>query len=132
MSDLPPVTFGIKVTKDIGHVHFDLFAGRTPASRGRAGSLVMRPDEFEEFLERVRPEAYFKALPGEPNKPECVCDLHDIGGFGPPKYIRGLSNGCQVHPASAGEQRMVAEREAIERARDEADRVAREEARRAE
>lgn len=56
MSDLPPVTFGIKVTKDLGHVHFNLFAGRTPDARGCAGSLVMRPDEFHEFLRRLNPE----------------------------------------------------------------------------
>ena len=52
----PPVTFGIKVTKDLGHVHFDVFAGTTPDARGRAGSLVMRPDEFHEFLRRLNPE----------------------------------------------------------------------------
>ena len=54
--DLLPVTFGITVTKDLGHVHFNLFAGRTPDARGCAGSLVMRPDEFHEFLRRLNPE----------------------------------------------------------------------------
>lgn len=59
--DLPPVTFGIKVTRDDGpggHVHFDLFVGRNPHARGRAGSLVLRHDEFREFFQRLRPEAY--------------------------------------------------------------------------
>lgn len=58
-SALPSVTFGVKVTRDDGpggHVHFDLFAGRTPHSRGRAGRLVLRPDEFEEFVKRLNPE----------------------------------------------------------------------------
>jgi hypothetical protein len=64
-SAVPPVTFGVKVIKEIGHVHFDLFAGRTPASRGRCGRLVMRSDEFEEFLERLMPEAYMKIAPWE-------------------------------------------------------------------
>lgn len=54
-SAVPPVTFGVKVTKDIGHVHFDVFAGRTPHSRGNCGSLVMRPEEYEEFIARLQP-----------------------------------------------------------------------------
>lgn len=52
----PPITFGIKVTADYGHVHFDLFAGRTPDSRGRCGSVVMQPDEFAAFVARLNPE----------------------------------------------------------------------------
>ena len=58
--DLPPVTFGVKVIRDDGpggHVHFDLFAGRTPAARGRSGRLVLRADEYEEFVARLSPEA---------------------------------------------------------------------------
>lgn len=59
--DLPPVTFGIKVTRDDGpggHVHFDLFAGRNAHARGRSGSLVLRHEEFREFFYRLRPEEY--------------------------------------------------------------------------
>lgn len=56
VSDQPPVTFGVKVIAEQGHVHFDVFAGRTPDSRGRAGRLVLRADEFEEFKRRLNPE----------------------------------------------------------------------------
>lgn len=58
-SAIPPVTFGVKVIRDDrpgGHVHFDLFAGRTPHARGRSGRLVLRADEFEEFARRLAPE----------------------------------------------------------------------------
>jgi hypothetical protein len=117
--DAPPVTFGVKVTKDIGHVHFDLFAGTTPDARGRAGSLVMRPDEFEAFVRRLGPETI--AYPSSPGigrgtgvewqldaKPECICDLHETGTiFGPPEYTRGRSNGCLIHPASEFERKQV-------------------------
>lgn len=69
---VPPVTFGVKVTNDAGgHVHFDLFAGRTPDSRGRCGSLTMRPDEFEEFLWRLDPARI------QPERYESVLRLHD-------------------------------------------------------
>ncbi len=50
------VTFGVKVIADQGHIHFDVFAGRTPHSRGRAGRLVLRADEFEEFVRLLGPE----------------------------------------------------------------------------
>ncbi len=52
----PPITFGVTVTTDQGHIHFDLFAGRTPDSRGRCGSLVMQADEFAAFVSRLNPE----------------------------------------------------------------------------
>lgn len=57
-ADMCPVSFGIKVTNDEGgHVHFNLFAGTTPDARGCCGSLTMRPEEFEEFVWRLDPEA---------------------------------------------------------------------------
>ena len=137
--DLPPVTFGIKVTKDLGHVHFDVFAGRNLGARGRCGSLVMRGDEFGAFLAALNPDTITSVeghewslrLPetAQPVRPGCVCELHEVGTiFGPPEYVRGLSNGCTIHPASAEELRQVA----AQRAFDEADRAAREAARRAE
>jgi hypothetical protein len=61
---LPPVTFGVKVTRDDGpdgHVHFDVFAGRNEHARGRAGSLVLRHDEFAAFLDRLKPERLVEA-----------------------------------------------------------------------
>lgn len=51
--NLPPVRFSITIVAEQWDVHFDLFAGRGPHSRGRAGRLVLRPDEMEEFVRRL-------------------------------------------------------------------------------
>jgi hypothetical protein len=34
---------------------------------------------------------------------ECTCDLIDASEWQGPKFIRGWSNGCKVHPPSAYE-----------------------------
>lgn len=109
MADERPVTFGIKVTKDLGHVHFDLFAGTNLGARGRCGSLVMRPDEFGAFLAALNPDSITSVeghewslrLPSaaQPVRPECQCDLIDTSVLGgDPSYVRGKANGCLRHP----------------------------------
>lgn len=95
--DLPPVTFGIKVTKDLGHVHFNVFAGRTPDARGCAGSLVMRHDEFDAFLRRLKPET--------PLQFACLCDPSDV--FEPPDPKPRVVAGCPSHKARGAYQRFV-------------------------
>lgn len=107
--DLRPVTFGIKVTNQTpAHITFDLFAGRNPDARGRAGGpLTMRRDEFEELMWRLDPAVV--AFPGgvevrfddpaAPVRPECQCDLIDTSVLGSePSFVRGKSNGCLRHP----------------------------------
>lgn len=80
--DLPPVSFGIKVTRDDGphgHVHFDVFAGRNEHARGRSGSWVLRHDEFAVFIERLKPETVTRPGPNgcrecPPACPDCTYD----------------------------------------------------------
>jgi hypothetical protein len=79
--DAPPVTFGVKViAENPGHVTFLLFAGRTPDSRGRSGQLVLRADEYPEFLRRLAPEAVIGLSTDQCplhtwRCPSCVCVL---------------------------------------------------------
>lgn len=130
--DSPPVTFGVKVTSDYGHVHFDLFAGRTPHSRGRAGSLTLRRDEFEEFIWRLAPEAVVDPLgtpiagllvekppvvdiTPDPQLAQCVCDLVETTADPEyPSYTRGKSNGCLRHPSERDRRDVEARRKARE------------------
>jgi len=51
--------------------------------------------------------------------PQCTCDLVDVSDYSGPRYIRGWSRGCLVHPPSAYE-RQNAERDAAWQARDAA------------
>lgn len=52
-SAVSPVTFGVKVTRETpGHVSFNLFAGR--GTRGCAGGLTLRHDEFEAFTRQLQ------------------------------------------------------------------------------
>lgn len=102
--DRPPVTFGIKVTRDDGeggHVHFDLFAGRTEHARGRSGSLVLRHDEFEAFMARLKPERIDH---------KCLCDPSDP--FEPPDPTPRVVDGCPAHRARRAYQRWADEQRA--------------------
>lgn len=103
--DHPPVTFGVKVTRDDGpggHVHFDIFAGRNEHARGRSGSWVLRHDEFEVFLARLKPDA--------PLQFACLCDPADV--FEPPDPTPRVVDGCPSHRARRVYQRYVDEQRA--------------------
>lgn len=42
--------------RDPGHVHFDMFFGKAPdQTHAKAGSMILTPDEFEDFLVRLSP-----------------------------------------------------------------------------
>lgn len=101
-SALPPVTFGVKVTRDDGdhgHVHFDIFAGRNEHARGRAGSWCLRQDEFAAFLARLKPERLTHA---------CLCDPAAV--FEPPDPTPRVVAGCPSHRARGVYQRWADER----------------------
>ena len=40
---------------------------------------------------------------------QCTCDLVDVSDTPwEPRYVRGLSNGCKVHPPTEYEQKLLA------------------------
>ncbi len=95
------MTFGVKVTRDDrpgGHVAFALYAGAEHA-RGLAGQLKMRPDEFEAFIARLKPDI--------PLQFACICDPDDV--FEPPDPKPRVVDGCPSHRARRAYQRYVDE-----------------------
>ena len=112
---------GLQITLESKHEPGKILSIRLPEEK--AGGLAMR------ILATLDGAAL--AYPNEkPAKAECRCDLVDASTYGGPAYVRGRSNGCLIHPASAAEREMVeAERrrdEAIEAADADARRKARE------
>lgn len=63
---------------------------------------------------KIQPEAIGVTL-----VPECTCELLDISTYQGPKFIRGFSHGCGVHPPTEYERGILAAEEE-ERARVEA------------
>lgn len=52
--NLPPVTVSVREDdRNDAHVHLSVFVGRTPDARGRAGTLVLRTDEWDELAHRL-------------------------------------------------------------------------------
>jgi hypothetical protein len=43
------ITFRIEAVQLGDHVHVHIWSGRTPGSRGRAGKLIFRSEEWEPF-----------------------------------------------------------------------------------
>lgn len=46
MTSERPVTMSFRFELHGGHVHADVFVGRNPGARGRAGTLIVREDEW--------------------------------------------------------------------------------------
>jgi hypothetical protein len=40
---------------------------------------------------------------------DCTCDLLDVTELAGPKYVRGFSRGCPVHPPTEWERKKLAE-----------------------
>lgn len=115
----------------------------TPAALRKHSHWLMSKETLEQIqqLPEVKPHAPFAQGPGtmvgkpiqiEPDAvgitlvPECICELCDISELRGPKFVRGLSNGCAIHPPSEYELRVIAEREAYAAAVEAAQREARE------
>lgn len=50
-----PVTWlFVEIDRNEAHVRVNVFIGRQPGSRGRAGELVLRTDEWDELRGRLR------------------------------------------------------------------------------
>ena len=60
------------------------------------------------------------------SEPECTCDLVDVSDLGEPRFVRGFSRGCLIHPESEYERKIREEWEAWEAKIEAAKRAARE------
>lgn len=60
------------------------------------------------------------------NGTDCTCDLVDITELRGPKFIRGFSRGCKVHPVTEYERKVMEEQAAWDAAVEAAMRAARE------
>jgi len=61
--------------------------------------------------------------------PPCVCELIEVSTYGRIAYVRGLSNGCTVHPPGPAELAMVEAQRVREAALEERRAAARRKAR---
>ncbi len=64
-----PVLIGFRRVSHIGHVRFQLFAGRNRGSRGNCGDLMCRPDEWATIHDAL-------LRGGFEEMPEVVLDAH--------------------------------------------------------